>query len=199
MELRENFNVKYRQGKRGGTRRVLGLFLGGDYVRILAKSIEMILRWFASFLVLKFFVLLSVFTEIKPSQSQVPQLNNQISPAKKLEIVRNRADLIRLNGQKVELIGRYTVQTWKPDPRFTGIADFQGVYIKARIELEDGTLVSVFASWNKQSLRSPDEVDNYNQRMVAAIGVIQFAAKPYPNSPTSESFINLVQLRLHTI
>ncbi|MEA5566870.1 hypothetical protein [Anabaena sp. UHCC 0399] len=142
-------------------------------------------------------LILSIFAVMKPTQSKVPQLSNEESPSYKLEIVKNRGDLIRLNGQRVKLIGRYTSKTWKPDPRFTGIADFQGLYTKSQIVLEDGTEVSIFPSWNKQSLRSPDEVEKYNNQMVAAMGVVQFEATLYPNSQTRESFINLVEMENH--
>ncbi|WP_414569751.1 hypothetical protein [Nostoc sp. CCY 9925] len=56
---------------------------------------------------------------------------------------------------------------------------------------------SIFPSWNKQSLRSPDEAEEYNHQMVEALGVVYFEATPTPNSQIRESFINLAQLRLH--
>ncbi|MFN6501926.1 MAG: hypothetical protein RMX65_033740 [Nostoc sp. DedQUE01] len=108
-----------------------------------------------------------------------------------------RVDLVRLNGETVKLIGRYISRTWKPDPKFTGIPGFQGLYVKAQILLEDGTEVSIFPSWNKQSLRSPDEAEEYNHQMVEALGVVHFEATPTPNSQIREWFINLAQLRLH--
>ncbi|MGJ5632937.1 hypothetical protein [Nostoc sp. CALU 1950] len=124
-------------------------------------------------------------------------VNNPQAPTNKLEIVKKRADLLRLNHQQVKLIGRYTSKTWKPDPQSTGIPGFQGLYTKSQIVLEDDTKVSIFASWNKQSLRSPDEVEKYNNQMVEAIGVVQFEATPFPNSQIRESFINLSQLNLY--
>ncbi|MDZ8104481.1 MAG: hypothetical protein RM338_02490 [Nostoc sp. DedQUE12a] len=54
---------------------------------------------------------------------------------------------VRLNGERVKLIERYISRTWKPDGKFTGISDFQGIYIKAYILLEDDVEVSVFPSW----------------------------------------------------
>ncbi|MHC0066082.1 hypothetical protein ACWATR_24765 [Nostoc sp. UIC 10890] len=124
-------------------------------------------------------------------------VNNQQAPTNKLEIVKKRADLLRLNHQQVKLIGRYTSKAWKPDPQSTGIPGFQGLYTKSQIVLEDDTKVSIFASWNKQSLRSPDEVEKYNNQMVEAIGVVQFEATPFPNSQIRESFINLSQLNFY--
>ncbi|MFN6568619.1 hypothetical protein [Dendronalium sp. ChiSLP03b] len=114
-----------------------------------------------------------------------------------MEIVKKRADLIRLNDQRVKLIGRYTSTTWKPDPQLTGIPGFQGLYTRSQIVLEDDTKVNIFPSWNKQSLRSPDEVEKYNHQIVEAIGVVQFEVTPFPNSQTRESFIDLGQLRLY--
>ncbi|MBD2355152.1 hypothetical protein H6G41_11060 [Tolypothrix sp. FACHB-123] len=113
-----------------------------------------------------------------------------------MEVVQKRADLIRLNGQRVKLIGLYTSQSWKPNPQNTGIVGFSGLYTKSQIVLEDDTKVSIFPSWNKQSLRSPDEVEKYNNQIVEAIGVVHFEAKPVPNFRTSESFIDLTQLML---
>jgi hypothetical protein len=142
-------------------------------------------------------IIFSTFAPVKPTTSQVPQLSSEEIPTNKLEIVKKRVDLIRLNGQRVKLIGRYISKTWKPNPQSTGIPGFQGLYTKSQILLEDDTKVSIFPSWNKQSLRPPDEVENYNYQIVEAIGVVQFAAPLAPNSQTRESFIDLEQLRLY--
>ncbi len=142
-------------------------------------------------------IILAIFLEVKPSTSQISQLSNQENLESKLEIVKNRDDLMRLNGQRVKLIGRYTSRSWKPNPESTGIPGFQGLYIKSQVVLEDETKVSIYPSWNKQSLRSPDEVEKYNNQIVEAIGVVQFDATPVSNWPTRESFINLTQLNLY--
>ncbi|BAY29689.1 hypothetical protein NIES2107_15330 [Nostoc carneum NIES-2107] len=142
-------------------------------------------------------IILGIFVEVQPSTSQLSQVNNQEVPESKLEIVKNRNDLMRLNGQRVKLIGRYTSRSWKPNPESTGIPGFQGLYIKSQVVLEDETKVSIYPSWNKQSLRSPDEVEKYNNQIVEAIGVVEFDAAPFPNSSTRESFINLTQLNLY--
>ncbi len=142
-------------------------------------------------------IILGIFVEVQPSNSQLSQVSNQEVPESKLEIVKNRDDLMRLNGQRVKLIGRYTSRSWKPNPESTGIPGFQGLYIKSQVVLEDETKVSIYPSWNKQSLRSPDEVEKYNNQIVEAIGVVQFDATPVPNWPTRESFINLTQLNLY--
>ncbi|BAY20195.1 hypothetical protein NIES21_60650 (plasmid) [Anabaenopsis circularis NIES-21] len=147
--------------------------------------------------VLTISIVLNIFAPVKPTTSQVPQLNIEEIPTNKLEIVKKRVDLIRLNGQRVKLIGRYTSKTWKPNPQSTGIADFQGLYTKSQIVLEDDTKVSIFPSGNKQSLRPLDEAESHNHQIVEAIGVVQFEAPLALNSQTRESFINLEQLRLY--
>lgn len=157
----------------------------------------MLLRAVAIASSLTLLIILAIFLEVKPSTSQISQLSNQENLESKLEIVKNRDDLIRLNGQKVKLIGRYTSRSWKPNPESTGIPGFQGLYIKSQVVLEDETKVSIYPSWNKQSLRSPDEVEQYNNQIVEAIGVVEFDASPVPNSSIRESFINLTQLNLY--
>lgn len=111
----------------------------------------------------------------------------------KLKIVRNREDLASLNGKKVKLIGYYTSQSSKPT--VAGNPDFQGVYIKSQIVLEDGTVVHIFPSWNKQSLRSPLEAKKYKSKILQAIGVIEFEVASSINSQTRESFINLEEFK----
>jgi hypothetical protein len=101
--------------------------------------------------------------------------------------------LASLNGKKVKLIGYYTSQSSKPT--FTGNPDFQGVYIKSQIVLEDGTVVHIFPSWNKQSLRSPLEAQKYKGKILQAIGVIEFEVASSINSQTRESFINLEKFK----
>jgi hypothetical protein len=79
----------------------------------------------------------------KPSNSEIPKEASM----EELKIVRNREDLASLNSKKVKLVGYYTSQSSKPT--VTGNPDFQGVYIKSQIVLEDGTVVHIFPSWNK--------------------------------------------------
>ncbi|BAY06911.1 hypothetical protein NIES2098_00210 [Calothrix sp. NIES-2098] len=151
----------------------------------------------ASGLTISISIILSILAPVKPTNSQIPQLSSEEIPTNKLEIVKKRVDLIRLNGQRVKIIGRYTSKSWQPNPQSTGIPGFKGLYTKSQILLEDNTKVSIFPSWNKQSLRPPDEVENYNHQIVEAIGVVQFQASLAPNSQIHESFINLEQLRLY--
>ncbi|WP_082127420.1 hypothetical protein [Calothrix sp. 336/3] len=110
-----------------------------------------------------------------------------------LKIVRNREDLMGLSGKKVKLVGYYTSQSYKP--QVTGNPDFQGVYIKSQIVLEDGTVVNIFPSWNKQSLRSPSEAQKYTGKIVQGIGVVEFeATSRMINSQIRESVIYLEEL-----
>jgi hypothetical protein len=110
------------------------------------------LRFVAVALSLTVSIISAIFVEVKPSTSNVSQLSNQEAQNNTLEIVEKRADLIRLNGQRIKLIGRYTSTSWKPNPQSTGIPGFTGLYTQSQIVLEDDTKVSIFPSWNKQSL-----------------------------------------------
>jgi hypothetical protein len=125
----------------------------------------------------------------KPSNSEIPKEASMVA----LKIVRNREDLASLNGKKVKLVGYYTSQSSKPT--VTGNPDFQGVYIKSQIVLEDGTVVNIFPSWNKQSLRSPSEVQKYKGKIVQGIGVVEFEVASSINFQTRESFINLEEFK----
>ncbi|MBW4599692.1 MAG: hypothetical protein KME29_08760 [Calothrix sp. FI2-JRJ7] len=111
----------------------------------------------------------------------------------KLKIVRNREDLARSNGKKVKFVGYYISQSSKP--KFPGNPNFKGVYIKSQIVLEDGTIVHIFPSWNKQSLRSPSEAEKYKGKIVEAIGVAEFEITSRINPQIRESFINLEELK----
>ncbi|WP_041739387.1 hypothetical protein [Calothrix sp. PCC 6303] len=131
----------------------------------------------------------SLLIASKPSNSQIPKEASMVE----LKIVRNREDLASLNGKKVKLVGYYTSQSSKPT--VTGNPDFKGVYIKSQIVLEDGTVVHIFPSWNKQSLRSPLEMQKYKGKIVQGIGVVEFEVASSINSQTRESFINLEEFK----
>jgi hypothetical protein len=109
-------------------------------------------------------------------QTHSQEVNNPEAATNELGLVKNRVDLIRLNGKKVKIVGKYTSKSHKPSPTQTGIINFQGLYIKSQIVLEDGTIVSIFPSWNKQSLRSASEVKKYQGQIVEAIGMVEFEA-----------------------
>jgi hypothetical protein len=118
----------------------------------LVKQMNIKLRWLALGLYLSVMISFSIFVPIESTHSQ--EANNQQADKTELGLVKNRADLIRLSGKKVKLVGHYTAKIWKTSPSTTGNPDFRGLYIKSQIVLEDGTEVSIFPSWNKQSLRS---------------------------------------------
>jgi hypothetical protein len=91
-----------------------------------------------------------------------------------LKQVKTQADLVQFNGQRVQVIGKYVVtDRRKPNPANTGIIGFKGEYIRATIELADGTRIALFSPDNKQSLRSIDEVKTYEGKTVSVVGKIQ--------------------------
>ena len=90
-----------------------------------------------------------------------------------LDLVRTKADLVRFNDRRVQVIGKYIARSRKPAAGQTGIIGFQGEYRTANIELADGTLVPLFPPDNKQSLRSADEVRAYDGKTVSVVGKIQ--------------------------
>lgn len=135
----------------------------------------------------------SAFITSQPSDAEISKVNNIEATMSELEIVRNREGLARLNGKKVKLVGYYMSQSSKP--RFPGNPNFKGDYIKSQIVLEDGTIVHIFPSWNKQSLRSPSEAEKYRGKIVEAIGAIQFEITSSINLQIKESFINLEELK----
>lgn len=139
--------------------------------------------------ILSFYIL--IFGE--PTHSEILKLNNSETTMNQLKTVRNREDLTHCKGKKVKLVGYYTSQS--SQPKVTGNPDFQGVYIKSQIVLEDGTVVNIFPSWNKQSLRPALEAENYKGKIVEAIGIVEVEATFTINSPTKESFINLEELK----
>jgi hypothetical protein len=135
----------------------------------------------------------SAFVASQSSHAEIPKINNIEAIMSKLKIVRNREDLARSNGKKVKFVGYYISQSSKP--KFPGNPNFKGVYIKSQIVLEDGTIVHIFPSWNKQSLRSPSEAEKYKGKIVEAIGVAEFEITSRINPQIRESFINLEELK----
>ncbi|PZO40599.1 MAG: hypothetical protein DCF19_11965 [Pseudanabaena frigida] len=88
-----------------------------------------------------------------------------------LDVVKTKSDLIQFNNRRVQIIGRYVSGT-KPAPAITGDIEFKGNYITAKIVLEDGTEIPIFPTYNKQSLRSPEEAEAYNGKIVKVVGKI---------------------------
>jgi hypothetical protein len=150
-------------------------------------------NWITLCLCLPTILSCTILIASEPSNSEIPKVNYREASMEELKIVRNREDLASLNGKKVKLVGYYTSQSSKPT--VTGNPDFQGVYIKSQIVLEDGTVVHIFPSWNKQSLRSPLEAQKYKSKIVQGIGVVEFEVVSIINSQTRESFINLEEFK----
>ncbi|MEA5572837.1 hypothetical protein [Calothrix sp. UHCC 0171] len=149
-------------------------------------------NWIAFWLCLSTILSCSILIASAPSNSEIPKVNHREASMEELKIVKNREDLAALSGKKVKLVGYYTSQSSKP--QVTGNPGFRGVYIKSQIVLEDGTVIHIFPSWNKQSLRSPSEVENHQGKIVTAIGIVEYTAISRINSQTRESFINLEEL-----
>jgi hypothetical protein len=155
--------------------------------------VNMKLRCLVLGLYLPVMISFSILVMVEQTHSQ--EVNNPEAATNELGLVKNRVDLIRLNGKKVKIVGKYTSKSHKPSPTQTGIINFQGLYIKSQIVLEDGTVISIFPSWNKQCLRSASEVEKYQGQIVEAIGMVEFEATSSINSKIRESFINLEKLQ----
>jgi hypothetical protein len=103
-----------------------------------------------------------------------------------LKQVKTQTDLVQFNNQRVQVIGKYVVtDRRKPDPANTGIIGFTGEYIRAAIELADGTRIELFSPDNKQSLRSINEVKTYEGKTASVIGKtqMQLESRRSPTKP----------------
>jgi hypothetical protein len=112
------------------------------------------------------------------NKSQAKQ-TNMINPdewqGKKLDVVRTNADALKLLDRRVQLIGKYVVEAWKPGVD-SNTAEFKGTYYQASIQLNDGTLIPIIPPYNKLSLRSEAEVKAYNEKLVKVVGHIKLQA-----------------------
>lgn len=112
-----------------------------------------------------------------------------------LDTVRTKSDLILFQrryanefvNRRVRVIGTYQSTTRKPTPGLTGNPNFQGTYTTVNILLADGTKIPIFPTYNKQSLRSPEEVKIYTGKIVNVVGRIklQFDRPELANSTQS--------------
>ncbi len=83
-----------------------------------------------------------------------------------LEQVKGKADLIRSNDRRVQIVGKYvSASKQRPTPEnanvvnpITGKSILPASYVTVNIELADGTLVPLFSPLNKLSNRPPQEV-----------------------------------------
>ncbi|CAN1209335.1 hypothetical protein TUMEXPCC7403_03865 [Tumidithrix helvetica PCC 7403] len=135
------------------------------------------------------------FVPAVASTSHVFRTNFQILQ-EDLGVVKNKADLIRLNTQRVRLIGRYISRS-SPAPEYSNSISRKPVpYIRANIVLADGTEVSIFSPYLKQSLRSPTEVKEFEGKTVEAVGQIQIDPDRQLN-PQQSSALSLDGLWLY--
>jgi hypothetical protein len=138
---------------------------------------------------------LASIVAIEPTRSDIPNLAPRETAIGALGLVKNRADLMRLSGKQVKIVGYYTSQSSQPGIDANTIG-FKGAYIKSQIVLEDGTVVHIFPSWLKQSLRSSDEAAKYTGQIAEATGIIKFEAASGSSAIPRESFIELKELKL---
>ena len=132
-----------------------------------------------------------VFFESEPTQNKILNIVAGDPGSIELSIVKNRTDLMQSIGKRVKLVGYYVSQSWNPGMA-SNTFEFKGIYNASQIILEDGTVISIFPSGQKQSLRSVDEVNKYKGKIVQAMGVI----KSDNRLKSSEFFIDLKKLKL---
>jgi hypothetical protein len=119
---------------------------------------------------------IAVMQTVSPTQASETAKITPMVQAEKLQedlpIVRNQADLGHLP-QRVRLSGQYVVTRRKPDPMSTGIPGFKGDYLTVQIILQDGTAIALESPLIKQSLRSEQEVKQYDLKSVEVIGRLE--------------------------
>jgi hypothetical protein len=130
----------------------------------------------------------------EPTRSDILKVAIEDTSIRELGIVKNRTDLMRLSGKRVKVVGYYTSQARNPGSTANTI-EFQGMYIRSQIVLEDGTVISIFPSWLKQSLRSAEEATKYTGKIVEVSGKVEFEATSRIDTKTRESFIELQSLK----
>ncbi len=134
------------------------------------------------------------------SQSMNAPIDHQSIPTipwEELDTVRNKSDSIKFldrrtspsEYRRVRVIGKYKVETSKPAPGSTGDPNFQGTYTTASIVLIDGTEIPIFPTYQKQSLRSPEEVKIYAGKIVHVIGRIELKADRPGSTNSTQSMM----------
>ncbi|MEE3718915.1 hypothetical protein V2H45_19405 [Tumidithrix elongata RA019] len=137
------------------------------------------------------------FVPAVTSTGHVFRTNFQILQ-EELAVVKSKADLIRLNTQRVRLIGRYISRS-SPPPEYSGSNSISGQpvpHFRASILLNDGTEVPIFSPYLKQSLRSPAEVKEFEGKTVVAVGQLQIDPDRQLN-PQQSSALSLDGLWLY--
>jgi hypothetical protein len=145
---------------------------------------------------------------ISRSQSIDPSINNSSMPKRSqedLDTVKTKSDAIEflfrksspLEHGRIRVIGTYKSISRTPTPGSTGNPNFQGTYTTASILLVDGTEIPIFPTYNKQSLRSTEEVKIYTGKIVNVIGRIELQFDR-PGSTNSTQSIMLTSFdRIH--
>jgi hypothetical protein len=117
-----------------------------------------------------------------------------------LQQVKTKADLIRSNNQRVQIVGKY-VATPKQRPTSananvvapnTGEPILQASYATVNIELADGTLVPLFSPLNKLSNRLAEEVQSFDGKLVSIVGLL--AHQPIDSGVKPKSTIAIVRM-----
>jgi hypothetical protein len=94
--------------------------------------------------------------------------------------VRTKADLVRSNDRRVQIIGKYIATPVPPPTRenanvvepISGIPMVQTSSATVKIELADGTLVPLYPPLSKLSLIPAQEVKNFDGKWVSIIGAL---------------------------
>jgi hypothetical protein len=117
-----------------------------------------------------------------------------------LKQVKTKADLIRSNDQRVQIIGKYIATPMSPITRDnanvvnpnTGNPESKASNTKVNIELADGTRVPLFSPLNKLSNRPAQEVKEFDGKMVSIIGLL--GSQPQSSSNKPETSILIVRM-----
>jgi hypothetical protein len=114
--------------------------------------------------------------------------------------VKTKADLMRSNNRRVQIIGKYVaVPKQRPTSANANVVDpitnkpiVQSSYATVNIELADGTLVPLFSTRNKLSQRPSQEVKDFDGKRVRIVGAL--ANEPNSTRVNSESKITVVRM-----
>jgi hypothetical protein len=126
------------------------------------------------------------------SQSMNTPVDNRSLPNRwweELDTVRSKSDSIKFLDCRVRVIGKYKVETSKPNSGSTGDPNFQGTYTTASIVLTDGTEIPIFPTYHKQSLRSPEEVKIYAGKIVSVVGRINLQSDRPGSANSTQSIM----------
>ncbi len=114
--------------------------------------------------------------------------------------VKTKADLIRSNDQRVQIVGKYVSTAKQPPTRenanvvdpITGNPFLRANYATANIELADGTLLPLYSPLNKLSIRPSQEVKDFDGKLVIIVGLL--ASQPINTRTKPDSSIVIVRM-----